>query len=1108
MIIRNIGMMTNFMNTITGTVVKDKSLSSSCLRCPSPVCDRLRAAVARSGAYAVVSDRPALYASCPFAVRTAEEFVRFCRSLMQSELFCFFQQVSDSIPAAIRAHGGAGRHVTTCNDSAAYVRLLLAFWDLGAFAVLRVPENAAASHQIRSWLDSRTSGDSAAEASGNILMQEPDEAPALTDALIAAQEPGAVAGSSVVSERAVTNPRWEHVDKDRAAVRPDGACGGDVIALIADVSGMKDGTAVEFDIFDAGQEPVMRICTETARVNGGVARVEYKVADTLSAGEEGRQLLAFTASSGGAATGRCSIPILLSVPFVEIADVHFNIGSAVPCLDETGELVGALIAALQYAAENPEVEAVVFGHTDTSGRVSDNYALSKLRARAVKALLDGDGLGFGAVAVEKSSVADYQMILKTLARAYGWLGCDPGAVDDIYGPKTNQAVSQFQKSYNKRFEQKLLVDGLVGPKTWAAFGRVACAIIKDAYGKKNNGAQPPRITWGNRGEGVYACGESFPVDNEHVDGYRSRVNRRVEIAFFERGKAPKLEAAPDKNKRLTAAQCPVYRTASITKSVIAVTAIAPLPQPAQKSSPVRATCVIDSHMHIQSGNTAPLPLLRRQLGTAEILLGDDRTEINLRARTIMNAVLGQLGKIQDKDCDTIGGYVLEDNARTYASRGSIAGDTLYSAPQASIGATAPADATSTPASRNLPPAPQAVNALFTPMVVMTMDMEYAHIAGFSGSTIYHEDRQGKYYYYHRRSAFEPEEKGEKKYFEAAEKDLFIPWRRQLAQTIAAVKGNPWKLLPMYHYEPRRWRFAAGHAFDGRRFEGAWDYPFGMVAGGQRGQKGIFLGFKMYPRLGYMPLDHRCPHLADFYKKCAGRDIPIVTHCAPGGLTTHEDKFYKEFDVRGAVRTAGMSSSPADATAVADTVEPYEYFERTYGHPEGWRPVLMQVRNLRLCLAHFGGDLWSRAPGDFWIEEIVSLMREFPNVYTDISCFNIQKCGTAFERFLRDEAHSDLKSKILFGTDWYLTMAVMMGKGYARFCEEFKQFLDRIDPLLWLRFTLINPFEFYGLGNKERLANLEQGLADEGAAQKPRQEGYEKMLALGDEVAKLRREYKI
>lgn len=41
-------------------------------------------------------------------------------------------------------------------------------------------------------------------------------------------------------------------------------------------------------------------------------------------------------------------------------------------------------------------------------------------------------------------------------------GFSPGGIDGVYGPKTTNAVKAYQKA------RKLVVDGIVGPKTWAA----------------------------------------------------------------------------------------------------------------------------------------------------------------------------------------------------------------------------------------------------------------------------------------------------------------------------------------------------------------------------------------------------------------------------------------------------------------------------------------------------------------------------------------------------------------------------------------------------------------------------------------------------------------
>jgi outer membrane protein OmpA-like peptidoglycan-associated protein len=224
----------------------------------------------------------------------------------------------------------------------------------------------------------------------------------------------------------------------------------------------------------------------------------------------------------------------ISVDFVEIADVHFHHNCALPCLDEKGDLVAELLRAFSYAKDHAGRELVVEGHADRSGDKKYNLQISKRRAEAIKALLENDAdLWMGVISSDKTDqkleTEDYQQTLKSLSVKYGW-PCDPGAVDNKSGPKTQSAVKSFQSEYNSRFpsNEQLTVDGTVGPKTWLAiFHTLRDLLEKDLKDATLDPA--PTLAYGYPdGNGIYPCGESSPV----TDLEKSEEDRRVELVFY------------------------------------------------------------------------------------------------------------------------------------------------------------------------------------------------------------------------------------------------------------------------------------------------------------------------------------------------------------------------------------------------------------------------------------------------------------------------------------------------------------------------------------------------------------------------------------------------
>ena len=272
---------------------------------------------------------------------------------------------------------------------------------------------------------------------------------------------------------------------------------------------------------------------------------------------------------------------------------------------------------------------------------------------------------------------------------------------------------------------------------------------------------------------------------------------------------------------------------------------------------------------------------------------------------------------------------------------------------------------------------------------------------------------------------------------------------------------------------------------------------------------------MYTALGYRPADYKAwgadnaPRLSNmkpFYDRCEKEGIPILCHCSPGGVYSHDRQIYYDLADSGDHRA----------------YERMLWFDRTtdwyYDHfvrPEAWELVLKDFPTLKLCLAHFGGDLWAKwhnsvaatlqnrtqlahetsymAPmineddivkewydskkyGKFsWIRQIVDLMEKqkdgvyaHPNFYTDISYHFMAKHHREFLWLII--THPIVKERVLFGTDWYMTENDK--KSIDAFVSDAKSDIDKMSKDyfektgiyedLWMTFSRINPMKFYGI----------------------------------------------
>lgn len=170
----------------------------------------------------------------------------------------------------------------------------------------------------------------------------------------------------------------------------------------------------------------------------------------------------------------------------------------------------------------------------------------------------------------------------------------------------------------------------------------------------------------------------------------------------------------------------------------------------------------------------------------------------------------------------------------------------------------------------------------------------------------------------------------------------------------------------------------------------------------------FAGLKLYPPLGYYPFDERLNPIYEYAEKY---QIPITSHCARGGV------FYK-----GKI-TNDMLVHPKTGEHIKE--QKNKYFTDVYTDPNNYHYVLKRFPNLKINLAHFGGyDEWQKYLGNSfddglptWYEKISILLKEYNNVYTDISytmfnadLFNLLKLT------LQDNS---IKNKILYGSDFYM-----------------------------------------------------------------------------------------
>ena len=171
----------------------------------------------------------------------------------------------------------------------------------------------------------------------------------------------------------------------------------------------------------------------------------------------------------------------------------------------------------------------------------------------------------------------------------------------------------------------------------------------------------------------------------------------------------------------------------------------------------------------------------------------------------------------------------------------------------------------------------------------------------------------------------------------------------------------------------------------------------------------FAGIKMYPPMGFLPYGNQLRGLSDFPEHLRSRNFGK-------NLDEALSQFYdwaNEYRVP-ILSHASHSNSPGGS-------------HNKFADSENWRPVLRQYPNLKVCFAHFGGDMgsFSRKLSDSKDLRILELADEYPYIFTDTSYYDeILKSDIAWQ--IQSNQYIDYFSekpeilkKIIYGSDWLM-----------------------------------------------------------------------------------------
>lgn len=244
---------------------------------------------------------------------------------------------------------------------------------------------------------------------------------------------------------------------------------------------------------------------------------------------------------------------VFEVPIIEFSDINFSTDREVLLPDPHPHEGSGLTAnsAIKLALEFVEAQRrhgktkllLIAGHTDTVGSDAANLALSERRAENIHLYLSGQRQAWATHSSNNAEAVDYQEVLNWAHKNKHW-DCDPGPIDNIFGPLSQAALLSFKQNYNAEFAGSLTEDGQRRQEDWMAVFDLYDQKLSISMAVTQERLAEMRQQIKYAPQKTLACGEHQPLDQPGRDKFESKTNRRVDLLFFDAEELPDLTAEP------------------------------------------------------------------------------------------------------------------------------------------------------------------------------------------------------------------------------------------------------------------------------------------------------------------------------------------------------------------------------------------------------------------------------------------------------------------------------------------------------------------------------------------------------------------------------------